>query len=171
LLCKALHYKGKVERYFSTVKKRFFPLLNESDKSSLDNLNQAFWEWLEKDYHRKQHSSLDSTPLDTYMKQISQVNTLDDTEKLEKIFLKRETRKVKADGTISFKKKLFEVPPALIGKKIEIRFDPETSDDVFIYDQGEEIAKAQPVNFNENAYMRRERHLSFHNIEAKRGED
>ena len=159
--------KGKVERFFSTVKKRFFPLLGETDKSSLENLNQAFWEWLEKDYHRKQHSSLDKTPLDTYMEQISQVRTIDDTEKLEKIFLKRETRKVKADGTVSFKKKLFDVPPALIGKKIEIRFDPETTDDVFIYEEGKEIAKAQPVDFNENAYMKRKRHLSFHNIEAE----
>jgi len=163
--------KGKIERFFSTVKKRLFPILNETDKSSLENLNQTFWEWLEKDYHRKQHSSLDKTPLDTYMAQINKVKTIDDTEKLEKIFLKRETRKVKSDGTISFKKKLYEVPPALIGKKIEIRFNPETHDEIFIYDEGKEIAQAQPVNFNENAYMKRKRHLSFQNIEAEGDEN
>ena len=106
------------------------------------------------------------------MDQINKVNTIDDTEKLEKIFLKRETRKVKTDGTISFKKKMYEVPPSFIGKKIEIRFDPGSIDEVFIYNEGEEIAKAQPVNFNENAYMKRKRHLSFHNIEtAERNED
>jgi len=162
--------KGKIERFFSTVKKRFFPLLNETDKSSLSNLNQAFWNWLENDYHRKQHSSLDKTPLDTYMEQISQVNTLDDTEKLKKIFLKRETRKVKADGTISFKKKLYEVPASLIGKKIEIRFNPEILKDIFVYNEGKEIAKAEPVNFHENAYMKRKRHLSFQDINQERGE-
>ena len=163
--------KGKVERSFSTVKKRFLPLLDESDKSSLENLNQAFFRWLEQDYHRRKHSSLEGTPLDAYMEQISKVKTLDDPEKLAKIFLKRDKRKVKADGTISFRKKLFEVPPALIGKKIEIRFNPETADDVFIYDQGEEIAKAQPVNLHENAYLRREKNLKFHKLYHEGSED
>jgi len=163
--------KGKVERFFSTVKKRFLPLLDESDKSSLENLNQAFFRWLEQDYHRRKHSSLEGTPLDAYMEQISKVKTLDDPEKLAKIFLKRDKRKVKADGTISFRKKLFEVPPALIGKKIEIRFNPETADDVFIYDQGEEIAKAQPVNLHENAYLRREKNLKFHKLYHEGSED
>lgn len=160
--------KGKVERFFSTVKKRFFPLLNETDKSSLNNLNQAFGEWLEKDYHRKEHSFLKATPLETYMEQISKVKTIDDSKILEKIFLKRETRKVKADGTISFKKKLYEVPGSLIGKKIEVRFNPETCKDIFIYDEGQEIGQAQPVNFQENAYMKRERHLSFQDINGER---
>jgi hypothetical protein len=156
--------KGKIERFFSTVKKRFVPLLTKEDKSSLDNLNQAFWQWLKKDYHRKQHTALMKTPLRTYMDQISRVKTLDSPEILEKIFLKRDTRKVKHDGTISFKKKLYQVPPSLIGKKIEIRFNPQTKDELFIYEQGQEIAKAEPVNVHQNAYLKRKRHLDYQNL-------
>lgn len=98
------------------------------------------------------------------MNQIDRVKTLDKPEILEKLFLKREKRKVKNDGTISFKKKLYEVPPAFIGKKIEIRFDPENEDEVYLYDEGQEIKKIRPVNLHENAYLKRERHLSFQNI-------
>jgi len=156
--------KGKIERFFSTVKKRFIPLLAKEDKSSLSNLNRAFFRWLEKDYHRKEHKSLEKTPLKTYMQQINRVQTLDDPEILEKIFLKRDKRKVKPDGTISFKKKLYQVPPALIGKKIEIRFNPKTCDEVFIYDEGTEITKAQPVNLHENAYRKKEKNLKFQKL-------
>ncbi|MFW6230113.1 MAG: Mu transposase C-terminal domain-containing protein, partial [Halanaerobium sp.] len=156
--------KGKIERFFSTVKSRFIPLLTDKEKSSVELLNKAFFRWLEKDYHRKKHASLGDTPLKTYMNQIDRVKTLDKPEILEKLFLKREKRKVKHDGTISFKKKLYEVPPAFIGKKIEIRFDPENEDEVYLYDEGQEIKKIRPVNLHENAYLKRERHLSFQNI-------
>jgi transposase InsO family protein len=156
--------KGKIERFFSTVKKRFVPLLTKEDKSSLNNLNKAFWQWLETDYHRKKHSALEQTPLKTYMNQISKVKTLDNPKILEKIFLKRDTRKVKHDGTISFKKKLYQVPPSLIGKKIEIRFNPETKKELYIYEQGQEITKAEPVNLQENAYLKRKRHLDYQNL-------
>mgnify|MGYP006290233457 FL=1 len=163
--------KGKIERFFSTVKKRFIPLLTKEDKSSLDNLNQAFWNWLETDYHRKKHSALEQTPLKTYMNQISKVETLDKPEILAKIFLKRDTRKVKHDGTISFKKKLYQVPPSLIGKKIEIRFDPETKDKLYIYEQGQEIVKAEPVNLQENAYLKRKRHLDYQVLDPEGSEN
>ncbi|MFC0298963.1 Mu transposase C-terminal domain-containing protein, partial [Geobacillus jurassicus] len=38
-------------------------------------------------------------------------------------FLKREHRKVKADGTITLNKQLYEVPPRFIGQSIELRYD------------------------------------------------
>lgn len=55
--------KGKVERYFSTVRKRFLPVLTVQNLTSLDNLNQRFFKWLEEDYHRKIHSAIKMTPL------------------------------------------------------------------------------------------------------------
>ena len=163
--------KGKVERFFSTVKKRFIPLLTETDKSSLKNLNQAFWKWLEKDYHRKKHTSLNDTPLNTYMKQINKVETIDNPDILEKIFLKKDTRKVNADATISVNKKLYEVPPVFIGNRIEIRFNPETYDEIFLYHEDEEIGVAEPVNFNENAKLKRKRNLSFQDIDNEGAEN
>lgn len=53
--------KGKIERFFRTVRERFLPLLPHP-LSSLDQLNEAFFPWLEEDYHRKEHSALGVTP-------------------------------------------------------------------------------------------------------------
>jgi putative transposase len=69
--------KGKVERFFKTVKTRFFPLLGIEPAKTLEELNQRFWKWLEEDYHRKAHSSLDGkTPLDVWLAQASTVRML-----------------------------------------------------------------------------------------------
>jgi hypothetical protein len=95
--------------------RRFLPLLTDEDLSSLDKLNKSFFKWLEKDYHRKVHSSLKMTPLDKYMSQISQVRTYDDPEKLKLLFLKRAQRKIRHDGTISVDSKLYQVPSVYIG--------------------------------------------------------
>src|SRR5690554_801080 len=156
--------KGKIERFFLTVRKRFLPLLTEEEYSSLNKLNESFLTWLEKDYHRRIHSSLKMTPLDKYMSQISSVKTINNPERLKMIFLKRAKRKVKHDATISVNSKLYEVPAVLIGKRIEIRFDPETYQDVFIFDNGKCIGKAKKVIYADNAHVKREQNISFQNL-------
>ena len=60
-----------------------------------------------------------------YMSQSSSLKMLDDPSVLEPLFLRREIRKVRHDSTISVQNHLFEVPPVLIGKRVEVRFDPD----------------------------------------------
>lgn len=156
--------KGKVERFFLTVRKRFIPLLSEKDLSSFEYLNERFFNWLEKDYHRKVHSALGITPMDKYMSQIDKVKMVDDPKALKNIFFKRVKRKVKHDRTISLNNILYEVPPTLIGKRIEVRFDPETFDQVLIYQEGKMIAQAKKVIFADNARIKRKGNISFKNI-------
>jgi len=160
--------KGKIERFFLTVRKRFIPLLTENDLSSLDTLNQKFFTWLEEDYHRKTHSSIDMTPLDKYMSQISGVKTINDPDKIKMLFLKRQKRKVKHDATISVNSQLYEVSPTLIGKKIGVRFDPETYEEVFIYDNDTCLGTAKPVIMADNAKAKRKDSISFQNIIKER---
>ncbi|MCK8824812.1 helix-turn-helix domain-containing protein [Fuchsiella alkaliacetigena] len=160
--------KGKIERFFLTVRKRFIPLLTDDDLSSLDALNQKFFRWLEEDYHRKFHSALEMTPLDKYMSQISKVKTFDDPEKMKMIFLKRAKRKVKHDATISVNCQLYEVPPTLIAKRIEVRFNPDTYEKIFIYDDGKCLGLAKPVVLSDNAYVKRKDSISFQDIIKER---
>ncbi|GAV24015.1 IS481 family transposase [Carboxydothermus pertinax] len=133
-------------------------MLKEKPVSSLEELNRRFWQWLEEDYHRKVHASLGMTPLDVYLSQVSQVRLLNDPASLDPLFLKREMRKVKHDGTISVNNKLYEVPPRFIGQKIEVRFDEDV---VYVYENGVAVDKAVPVNFADNAKVKRNRSLSF----------
>ena len=101
------------------------------------------------------------TPLDKYMSQISQVKTYDNPEKLKMLFLKRAQRKVRHDGTISVNSKLYQVPPVYIGKRIKIRFNQETYEHIYIYENGSCIGEAEPVIMADNAHAKRENFISF----------
>ena len=169
--------KGKIERFFRTVRDRFLPLL-DYPVSSLSVLNRSFWRWLEEDYHRRVHSSLNMSPLDKYLSQINQIKLIKDPESLRRLFMKRETRRVNNDATISVSGRLFEVPPILIGQRIEVRFEPENLDEVLIFVDSECLGKAVPVRLSDNARIKRDRKgdspapaLSFHEALLKKEAD
>jgi putative transposase len=162
--------KGKIERLFANIKLRFMPLFREKGITGIDELNAFFWEWLEKEYHRKMHSAINMTPLDKYLSQASQVKMVEDPGSLKLLFLKREYRKVRHDGTISVKNSLFEVPPVYIGQKIELRYD-EKLKEVYVFSDGKQVAEARAVNMADNARVKREKPpLSFADL-FKGGDD
>jgi len=147
--------KGKVERFFKTVQTRFYPLLQADPAQSLQELNQRFWRWLEEDYHRRIHASLEEqTPHEVFQGQLKNLTFLDDPSILNTIFLKRENRKVKPDGTITIDKQLYEVPGRLIGQSVDVRFDEQ---DVYLFEDGECIEKIYPVSLEDNAHAKRVR--------------
>lgn len=147
--------KGKIERLFKTVQTRFYPLLQADPAHSLEELNERFWRWLEEDYHRRVHASLDGkTPHEVFQSQLEHVTFLEDTTILDTIFLKREQRKVKADGTITLNKQLYEVPPRFVGHSIDVRMDEKG---VYIFEDDKKVAEAISVSMKDNAHVKRVR--------------
>ena len=147
--------KGKIERFFRTVQTRFYPLLQVDPAHSLKELNDRFWRWLEEDYHRRVHASLEGkTPHEVFHAQLENVLFLEDPTLLETIFLKREERKVKADGTITLNKQLYEVPSRFIGTSIDVRLDEHG---VYVFEDDRKVAEATPVSMKDNAHAKRVR--------------
>ena len=56
--------KGKIERFFRTVRDQF--LVEIDDGVELAELNRLFSAWLEVVYHRRVHSETEQTPLDRF---------------------------------------------------------------------------------------------------------
>lgn len=160
--------KGKIERLFRTCKTRFYTRLKADPVSSLDELNERFWEWLEEDYHRKPHASLDGKmPLEVFLSQANSIRTVDDPAALDALFLKRTFRKVKHDATFSLENRLFEVPDLYAGRRIELRYD---ENGVHLYEEGKAVAQATEVRFHDNAHMKRQRlSLSFKELQENGG--
>ncbi|ARK23666.1 IS481 family transposase (plasmid) [Sporosarcina sp. P37] len=147
--------KGKIERFFKTVQTRFYPLLQSDPVETVDELNIRFWHWLETDYHRRVHASLDGrTPHEVFQSQLDQVVFLEDPEILDPVFMKREQRKVKVDSTITLDKKLYEVPQRFIGQSIDLRLDGKG---VYIYEEDQRVGEAIPVHLHDNAHVKRSR--------------
>ena len=75
-------------------------------------------EFLNKEYINKEHSSIQQTPRERFMRDVSNIKRLTN-EQIEECFLHRKTRNVRNDATISFRDMLYEVPQEFIKKKIE----------------------------------------------------
>jgi len=152
--------RGKIERFFLTVRKRFLSQLDMNDIKYLEELNFRFWKWLDEDYHKKPHSSLNGlTPLDFFMSQISRVKLCTDPAQLEEKFLLRIKRKVNHDGTFPINNILYETDIKFAGSRVEVRYDPQWFDipfmPVFIYQEDKKVGEAVQVNFHDNAHMKR----------------
>jgi len=128
---------------------------------SIDSLNKRFNEWLEVDYHRKKHLSLNRKPINAFMDQIDKVKMCSDPEIIEAAFHVRVKRKVHNAGTISLEKNIYEVPGEYIGSQVEVRYTPENLDVIYIYLDGLLIHTASKVDLEANAKAKRTSFTTF----------
>lgn len=151
--------KGKIERFFQTVRQRFLVRIDPTQIKGLDELNLRFWQWLEEDYQRKLHSALNMSPLDFFMSQAHQVTLFSNPELLEEYFLLRITRKVNHDATLSVETILYETDQSLANSRVEVRYEPEwlsnPAHPLLLYRDGRKVAEARQVNFHDNSHVKR----------------
>jgi len=121
--------KGKIERWFRTVRMCFLPKLTPG--LTINELNQSLEEWIEE-YHDKKHSSTGKAPLARYLDGIHLIRKA--PPDMESFFRTRVWRKVNKDRSVSLNSHLFEAPTGLIGKKIELVYsetDPLNVEAIF----------------------------------------
>jgi transposase InsO family protein len=152
--------RGKVERFFRTVRMRFLSTLDTNKINSINELNTQYFKWLEEDYKRKSHSALNGlSPHDVLMSQVENLKIFTDTRMLDEAFLYRVSRKVQHDATIQLDNILYETEPCYAGKRLEIRYLPEWVGDnqkkLPLYFDGKKIGDAWMVRFHDNARAKR----------------
>lgn len=112
--------KGKIERFFRTVRDQF--LVEIDDGVKLAELNRLFSAWLEVVYHRRVHSETGQTPLERF--DAAGAPGLPTPALLREAFLWSEERTVAKTATVSLHGNEYAVDAALVGRKIELVFDP-----------------------------------------------
>jgi len=134
--------KGKVERFFRTVRDQF--LARDLDLSSLEALNRQFTQWVEEQYNAQVHSTLGMSPLDRYALDRKWVRFLPPNEANDELFFVEEERHVRADNTFSFKSLRFEAPRHLPDRTIHLRFQRSRPvERVVVYYKGERMGEAR----------------------------
>jgi transposase InsO family protein len=134
--------KGKVERFFRTVRDQF--LARELDLSSLDTLNRQFTQWVEDQYNAQIHSILGMSPLDRFALDRKQVRFLPPNDANDELFFVEEQRHVRADNTFFFKSLRWEAPRHLPDRAIQIRFQRKApASRVIVYYKGERMGEAR----------------------------
>jgi len=137
--------KGKIERFFRTVRDRF--LCRSLDLSSLEALNRQFIHWVEEHYNAQKHSILEMTPLDRFALDRSRVRYLPPNQANDEFFFVEEDRQVRADNTFAFKSIRFEAPRHLPDRTIQVRFERKRpTQRVIVFYKGERMGEAKPLN-------------------------
>ena len=151
--------KGKIERWFKTVRGQLLTRLAAEDTASLGALNRRLWAWVEGEYHHVPHRALGVTPLEQWAQSGESVHFPEPGLDLDDLFLFEAQRKVQKDRTVSLNGVLYEVDAALIGEKITLRFDPGAAPErpVQVCYQGKFIELAKPVQTYANCFVKRHR--------------
>jgi transposase InsO family protein len=138
--------RGKIERFFRSVREQFLDPLDPKALLSIEQLNERLWHWLDTVYHRREHSALQTTPLLRWQRDIEQVRQLPPATDMRRLFFHRADRLVRRDSTFLLRNRFFEAPPQLAGKRIEVHFDPLDLAHVEIYCNGKPEGAARLVD-------------------------
>jgi len=145
--------RGKIERFFRTVREQFLASIDHQAVRTLADLNARFLVWLESEYHREQHGALETTPLQRWQRDIEHVRQLPPSTDLRRLFFYRVDRLVRRDSTFLIQGRFYEAPPHLAGRRVEVRFDPLDPIEMDIYFEGQFVSTARPVDTVVNSQL------------------
>ena len=152
--------KGKIERFFRTVRAQLLDSLTPSDSASLDALNRRLWAYLEGEYHHAPHRGLlGNTPLDQWALSAEEVRYVDASTDLDDLFLFEAKRRVMNDRTVSLQGRVYEIDPLLVGRTVTLRYDPSApqSRPLQVRHDGADAGLATPLDAYANASVKRAR--------------
>ncbi len=114
--------RGKIERFFATVRAQFLVEVDHRGVTDIDELNTTFAAWVERVYHRRTHRETGQTPLQRFTAHDEpQLPTL---QLLREAFLWSAVRTVTKTATVSLAGNRYTVDAHLVGHKVELIFDP-----------------------------------------------
>jgi putative transposase len=142
--------RGKIERVFRTVRDQFLVEVTHSEIGSVSRLNELFAAWVEAVYHHATHSETQMTPLERFAG--GGTPRYPSAEALHEAFLWSETRTVTKTATVSLFANTYEVDAALVGRKVELVFDPFDLTVIDVRWSGRPMGAAVPVTIGRHVH-------------------
>lgn len=152
--------KGKIERWFRTVRSTFLTQLTDADTQNLDALNRRLWAFVEGEYHQTPHRGLDGkTPLEQWALKGDDLNFVERSLDLDDLFLFEVKRRVLKDRTVSLKGQIYEVDAVLVGETVTLRFNPTAppSRPIDVVHEGKPAGNATLLDAYANSFVKRAR--------------
>lgn len=132
--------RGKIERFFRTVREQFLVEVTPEVLASLDapnpseglrRLNELFTAWVETVYHHRIHSETGQTPLARFHATPARAKK-PTPQLLREAFLWSEARTVTKTATVSLHGNTYQVDAALVGRRVDLVFDPFDLTDISV---------------------------------------
>ncbi|MCA9716412.1 MAG: transposase, partial [Myxococcales bacterium] len=129
--------KGKIERFWRTLRSHVLDELDLEAVQTLDDLNLRVMNWVDGRYNLQPHGGLEGrTPLSVFEEGAADVRFVSDLDELAKHFVVRVERSVRNDATCTLEGRTFEVPQHLRRTKVTLCYAVLRPDSVWIVDGG-----------------------------------
>ncbi len=143
--------KGKIERWFKTIRSRYLPTFTGN---TIEQLNRGLEIWLEQ-YHGRKHGSTGQTPFERFTSNMECLRAA--PKNLKDHFRKTARRKVAKDRTITLNGRLFEGPVELMGKRVELLWHESKPQEVEVIFDKKSYGPALPVDVHVNCRIKRDK--------------
>ena len=129
--------KGKVEAANKIIKNQFQREAQVAGMRTLDELNSAFWAWMELEYNARVHPATGQSPDARFRDGLPPDHRrITDLEAFNALFLWRERRTVSKYGRIKLHGNQYPVTSVPHSTVVEVRFDPYDLAQLAIYEPG-----------------------------------
>jgi len=107
------YQNGKQEHFWSVVEGRFLAMLEGVSDLTLDRLNALLQAWVEREYNRRFHSEIRSTPIERYQTAQDVSRPAPTLDTLRDVFRRQVARKPRtSDDTFTLEGTRFQIPLA-----------------------------------------------------------
>jgi putative transposase len=134
--------RGKQERLNSYIRQSFVAEMEDRGIPSFEELNDLFMAWAEQLANARVHAETRQAPAERFFQDFTP--TYPPAAKLAEAFRWSVTRRVTKTATVSLLSNRYQVPAELVGRHIELRFDPEDLSRLDVYYDGAPAGVATP---------------------------
>jgi hypothetical protein len=138
---------GKIEAFNRAIRSAFLAELRASHITTVEELNEAFLAWADKDYNNSIHSETGETPKARFERGIETFRFADE-EALRQAFLWTETRTTDKTGVFSLFSVKYQMGSGFSKKKIQVRFDPEALHEVEVWRNNAFAERVTPLHIS-----------------------
>ena len=134
--------RGKQERLNRYIREAFLAEAVHHGIESLDALNDLFAAWAERVANRRVHAETGQTPIGRF--EAGGLPRQANPGRLREAFRWSVTRRVTRTATVPLEGNAYAVDPALVGRRVELRYDPEDLTRIDVFLDGKPAGAATP---------------------------
>ncbi|HUY49829.1 MAG TPA: DDE-type integrase/transposase/recombinase [Streptosporangiaceae bacterium] len=134
--------RGKQERLNRYIREAFLAEATHQGIESLDALNDLFTAWAGQVANRRVHAETGEPPIERFEK--TGPHRQADPARLAEAFRWSVTRRVTRTATVPLEGNAYAVDPALVGRRVELRYDPEDLSRIDVFLDGVRAGAATP---------------------------
>lgn len=134
--------RGKQERLNRYIRERFLTEAEAKGIESFDQLNDLFTAWAEQVANCRVHAETKQRPIERFL--AGGAPELPSSDLVREAFRWSVVRRVTKTATVSLLSNRYGVDPSLVGKNVELRFDPEDLSAIDVYADGQPVGAAVP---------------------------